>query len=116
MTSLKSLPAEVLTRIFLQLSAKDCLNLAKTCKFTNEISMIDLIWERKILDDFGINVKKVDFPGPSSRTFYKHILYKYGKLLGMWQAKSYGHRGGIFQVSLLPTRNYLPALWVIIYS
>ena len=99
MTSLTNLPAEVLIKIFHQLEVKACLNLAKTCKFTNEVSKIDQIWERKILNDFGINLQKVDYPGPSPWTFYKHILSEYGNFLGLWQATSYGHRGGIFQVS-----------------
>ena len=30
---------------------------------------------------------------------FPHILSKYGNFLGLWQATSYGHRGGIFQVS-----------------
>ena len=98
MTTLANLPPEVLTRIFLQLPAEDCVNLAKTCRFTNDISKIEFIWENKILIDFGIDVKKEDQPGPSPRAFYWQVLQKYGKLLGLWQATTYGHRGGLFQV------------------
>ena len=98
MTTLSSLPPEVLTRIFLKLPAKDCVNLAKTCRFTNDISKIEFIWENKIQTDFGIDVKKEEQSGPSTRAFYWQVLQKYGKLLGLWQATTYGHRGGLFQV------------------
>ena len=37
------MPAEVLTKIFIILSVEDCLNLAQTCKFMNDVSNIDLI-------------------------------------------------------------------------
>jgi len=97
MTTLTSLPAEVLTRIFLELPIIDCVNLAKAGRFLNEVSKIDLLWEKKIFRDFEINIKKVNCSGPSPRTFYSQILYKYGKLLGLWQVTSYGHRGGLFQ-------------------
>ena len=98
MTTLSSLPPEVLTRIFLKLPAEDCVNLAKTCRFTNDISKIEFIWENKIQIDFGIDVKKEEQSGPSPRAFYWQVLQKYGKLLGLWQATTYGHRGGLFQV------------------
>ena len=98
MTTLSNLPPEVLTRIFLQLPADDCVNLAKTCRFTNDTSKIEFIWENKILIDFGIDVKKENQSGPSPRAFYWQVLQKYGKLLGLWQATTYGHRGGLFQV------------------
>ena len=98
MTTLSSLPPEVLTRIFLKLPAKNCVNLAKTCRFTNDISKIEFIWENKIQTDFGIDVKKEEQSGPSPRAFYWQVLQKYGKLLGLWQATTYGHRGGLFQV------------------
>ena len=98
MTTLSSLPPEVLTRIFLKLPAKDCVNMAKTCRFTNDISKIEFIWEKKIQTDFGVDVKKEEQSGPSPRAFYWQVLQKYGKLLGLWQATTYGHRGGLFQV------------------
>ena len=98
MTALTSLPPEVLIRIFLQLPTEDCLNLAKTCRFINDTSKIEFIWEEKIYADFGIDVKKEDQSRPSPRAFYWQVLQKYGKLLGLWQATTYGHRGGLFQV------------------
>jgi hypothetical protein len=98
MTTLTNLPPEVLTRIFLQLPAEDCLNLSKTCRFINDTSKIEFIWENKIEIDFGIDVKKENQSGQSPRAFYWQVLQKYGKLLGLWQATSYGHRGGLFQV------------------
>ena len=98
MTTLSSLPPEVLTRIFLKLPAKDCVNMAKTCRFANDISKIEFIWENKIQTDFGVDVKKEEQSGPSPRAFYWQVLQKYGKLLGLWQATTYGHRGGLFQV------------------
>ena len=101
MASLINLPPEVLVRIFFQLPVKDCFNLAKTCRFTNQISKIELLWDNKILEDFGIDVKQAGSSGPSSRAFYRHVLSKYGKLLGLWQATTYGYYGGLFQVSIL---------------
>ena len=98
MATLTSLPPEVLTRIFLQLPAEDCLNLSKTCRFTNDTSKIEFIWEEKIYADFGIDVKKENQSPPSPGAFYWQVLQKYGKLLGLWQATTYGHRGGLFQV------------------
>ena len=101
MVSLTDIPPEVLLRIFLQLPAEDCFNLANTCKFTYQISKIEFLWDTKIREDYGINVKDAGSSGPSSRAFYRHVLSKYGKLLGIWQATTYGHYGGLFQVSVL---------------
>ena len=101
MVTLTDIPPEVLLRIFLQLPAEDCFNLANTCKFTYQISKIELLWDTKIQEDFGINVKEAGSSGPSSRAFYRHVLFKYGKLLGIWQATTYGYYGGLFQVSIL---------------
>ena len=72
--------------------------MAKTCRFTNETSKTKFIWERKIHVDFGIDVKKETPPELSPKAFYCQVLQKYGKLLGLWQATTYGHRGGLFQV------------------
>ena len=101
MVSLTDIPPEVILRIFLQLPAEDCFNLANTCKFTYQISKIEFLWDTKIREDYGINVKDAGSSGPSSRAFYRHVLSKYGKLLGIWQATTYGHYGGLFQVSIL---------------
>ena len=101
MVSLTDIPPEVLLRIFIQLPAEDCFNLANTCKFTHQISKIEVLWDTQIREDYRINVKVARSLGPSSRTFYRHVLSKYGKLLGIWQAKTYGHYGGLFQVSIL---------------
>ena len=100
MSSLTRLPPEVLMKFFLQLSVDDCLNLAKTCKITAEISKIDIIWEKKMFQDFGIDVKKANCSGPSARCFYQNVLYKYGNLLGLWQVSTLGHYGGLFQVCI----------------
>ena len=100
MVSLTDIPPEVLLRIFLQLPAEDCFNLANTCKFTYQISKIEFLWDTKIKENFGINVKEAGSAGPSSRAFYRHVLSKYGKLLGIWQATTYGYYGGLFQVSI----------------
>ena len=66
--------------------------------FIFETSKIEFIWENKIQIDFGIDVKKEEQSGPSPLAFYWQVLQKYGKLLGLWQATTYGHRGGLFQV------------------
>ena len=99
MITLIDLPAEVLTRIFLCVDVQDCLNLARTSRFLNEVSKSDFLWEKKICQDYKIDLKSVSCSGTSPRSFYRFILYKYGKMLGLWQATSYGHRGGLFQVS-----------------
>ena len=94
------MPPEVLTKIFILLPVEDCLNLAQTCTHINEVSNIDFIWENKMLEDFGIDVKTLNCQSrPSARIFYQKVLFKYGNLLGMWQVSSYGHHGGLFQVS-----------------
>ena len=116
MTSLTVLPPEVLTRIFLQLTPEDCLNFAKTCRLAYEISKIELIWEKKILEDFGIDVGKEKESGPSPRIFYWHVLKKYGKLLGLWQAQTYGHRGGLFQVKEILSSILLVTLKLVMRS
>ena len=109
MVSLTDIPPEVLLRIFIQLPVEDCFNLANTCKFTYQISKIEFLWDTKIKEDFGINVKEAGSLGPSSRAFYRHVLSKYGKLLGIWQATTYGYYGGLFQVS-----TYIAKLFLVI--
>ena len=103
MCSLDNLPPEVLIEIFLQLPVDDCLILSKTCKSLSEISNIDLLWEKKIFLDFGIKVdtKKIEHSFLSPKIFYRHILYKYGKLLGAWQLATFGHYGGLYQVNMI---------------
>ena len=102
MFSLVHLPPETLIRIFLQLSVDDCLNFAKTCKVINKASDIELLWVKKIRQDFGIsaNIYSGKYSSHSARNFYRHILYKYGKLLGLWQVTTYGPSGGLLQVGI----------------
>jgi len=99
MCSLNSLPPEVLIEIFLRLPVNDCLILSKTCKTMAEISNIDLLWEKKIYLDFGIKVdtKETVHLSSSPKIFYRHVLYKYGRLLGVWQLATFGHYGGLYQ-------------------
>ena len=103
MVSLVHLPPETLIRIFLQLPVDDCLNFAKTCKVINKASDIELLWVKKIHQDFKISVDIYSgkYSSHSARNFYRHILYKYGKLLGLWQVTTYGPSGGLLQVSIL---------------
>jgi hypothetical protein len=102
MVSLVHLPPETLIQIFLQLPVDDCLNFAKTCKVINKASDIDLLWAKKIRQDFKIsaNIYSGKYPSHSARNFYRHILYKYGKLLGLWQVTTFGPSGGLLQVSI----------------
>ena len=73
----------------------------QTCQIARHASKIDLIWEIKILQTFGIDVKKANSPGPSARVFYQKVLYNYGVLIGLWQATTFGLYGGLFQVSFM---------------
>ena len=97
--SFKDIPDSAWIKIYLYLPLKDCWNLAQTCQIARHASKIDLIWEIKILQTFGIDVKKVDSPGPSARVFYQKVLYNYGVLIGLWQVTTFGQYGGLFQVS-----------------
>jgi len=99
MVSLVHLPPETLIRIFLQLPVDDCLNFAKTCKVINKTSDIELLWVKKICQDFKISadIYSGKYSSHSARNFYRHILYKYGKLLGLWQVTTYGPSGGLLQ-------------------
>ena len=110
MVSLLHLPPETLIRIFLQLPVDDCLNFAKTCKVINKTSDIELLWVKKIRQDFKIsaNIYSGKYSSHSARNFYRHILYKYGKLLGLWQVTTYGPSGGLLQVSLYVLCIYVP--------
>ena len=105
--SVANLPPEILIPIFVHLPVKDGCQLSVTCKRLYEIFQIEFIWEKKILHDFRINVKtpkEQHSKAEKSVTafeFYKSILHKYGKLLGVWQRKSFGHYGSIFQVRML---------------
>ena len=102
MVSLVHLPLETLIRIFLQLPVDDCLNFAKTCKVINKASDIEILWVKKIHQDFkiSVNIYSEKYSSHSARNFYRHILYKYGKLLGLWQVTTYGPSGGLLQVSI----------------
>jgi len=98
------LPPEILIQIFIDLPIKDGVQLASACKNCYEVFQVEIIWETKILMEYGINVRrpkeikcKSEMP-VTAQDFYKHILYKYGQLLGTWQRKSFGYYGSIFQV------------------
>jgi len=99
MCSLSELPPEILIEIFLHLPVTDCLILSKTCKTMSQVSTIDLFWEKKIYHDFGIQlgIKKTPQLSISPKMFYRYVLHKYGRLLGLWQLATFGHYGGLYQ-------------------
>ena len=105
MCCLLNLPPEVLIEVFLRLPIKDCLKLAKTCKAMAEIANIDIFWEKKMRLDFHIKVdqnkSRDSCTASKAKHFYRNILHKYGKLLGVWQLSTFGHYGGLYQVNLL---------------
>ena len=101
MSTLEYLPPEVLLKIFHYLPIRDILKTSQTCKAFNIILNADIFWEKKTLFDYNIrlNVIKNDESGFSPKDFFSKIIYPYAKLIGLWQVSSYGHYGGIFQVS-----------------
>ena len=102
--NLATLPAEILIPIFVQLPAKDGFNLSLSCKRLHEIFQHEMIWEKKIILNHGINVKRPKEEmlkheiGITAANFYKFVLYKFGHLLGVWQRTNFGHYGAIYQV------------------
>ena len=103
MTNLIDLPPEVLMKIFLDVSIDDVLCLAQTCKAVHEICDIPSFWDKKIEKDFKIKVKRDDTEifaegKIPAKEFYKHMLYEYGSMIGLWQAASISNYGSIFQV------------------
>lgn len=99
MSSLANLPPEILISIYNHLSVKDILSCAKCCRSLNEISQINSVWEIKIHQDFGIRFKTdAERSDATPKLFYQHVLYKYGKLLGLWQKVTEGHYGKLLQV------------------
>ena len=116
MTNITDLPPEVVIKIFLYLPLKDCLRFSRVCKDFSEIGNTDLVWEKRIAQDFRVTIKKKDEgltesfdsePEITSKLFYRHVLFKYGKLLGLWQNVTNGHYGGLFQVI---SRTHLSAI------
>ena len=57
MQGLVFLPPETLIKIILFLSAKDILSFAKCCTTIAEITKLDIIWEKKSQQDFGVKSK-----------------------------------------------------------
>ena len=52
-SNLTSLPPEILISIFHNLSVRDGCQLSACCKQLYEIFQVELIWEQKILKDYG---------------------------------------------------------------
>ena len=97
MASLDRLPPEVLVKIFLHLPIKDIFNLSRSCKSCANIGQINLFWEQKIFKDFGIIVKN-NVNNHDAKTFYQHVLYKFGHHLGLWQRTNFQYHGSLFQL------------------
>lgn len=52
-SNLTSLPPEILMSIFHNLPVRDGCQLSACCKQLYEIFQVELIWEQKILKDYG---------------------------------------------------------------
>ena len=100
MVELSDLPPEILIRIFCNLPVKDILSLACTCLKFKDISTDNFVWEEKIYQDYRLKTKKCpDAEGDlSPQNFYRFILHKYGKHLGLWKSATSGHYSALFQV------------------
>ncbi len=110
---LLAFPPEILTLIFAELPVATIASLAQTCSVLYELSRDNHIWEQKILRDFKIDIvkDKTNQSDPSEGdqgdqeafqtpyNFYRWILFKYGKSIGLWQRQTLGFYGSLVQVS-----------------
>lgn len=101
--TLEDLPAEILTKIFGLLKVNEALKLSQTCKRLNLITQGEFYWQDLIRTTYGIDLRQatVNDKNVSSHIFFKEVLYRFGKFLGLWQRQTLGHYGALVQVILI---------------
>ncbi|XP_046630588.1 F-box only protein 31-like [Daphnia pulicaria] len=92
-----SLPHEVLEAIISLLTPLDIISLSSTCKFFHELMLSDKVWVTSCYTKFGIKLRA---SGGFAQKFYKKVLHKYGKFLGLWNRHADCY-GGLLHIKYL---------------
>ena len=99
--TLEALPAEILTRIFGLLKVNEALKLSETCKRLSLITQGEFYWQDLIRTTYGIDLRHATTVSDRSvpcHIFFKEVLYRFGRFLGLWQRQTLGHYGALVQV------------------
>ena len=101
--TLVDLPTEIHEKIFGFLTVHEALKLSQTCKRLSLITQGEFFWQRLIKRDYGIDLRQdaASDRSVSSQLFFKKVLYRFGKFIGLWQRQTLGHYGALIQVLTL---------------
>lgn len=90
------LPSEVLLNILSFLNPLDLCSVRSINLFCKDLCDKESVWISKAKSDYKIKLKvEASF---SPRTFYQHVLHKYGPMLGLWQRQNLKFYSGILRV------------------
>ena len=95
---LDQLPPEILHHVATFLSPEDICNLRITSHFFLNVCDSEAIWCWFCKHQYGLSWSKTD--SVSQRIYYQNFLYKYGKLIGLWQRQNVKYYSDLVCVSL----------------
>ena len=92
------LPTELQLMIMCRLSLGTLCACTQVCSELNLLAEDEEIWTSLARRDFGVRLPaaSADF---SPKLFYRDVLHKYRRLLGLWQRRNLKHYGSLLRVS-----------------
>lgn len=95
------LPVELQLMVLCRASLPTVGACARTCSRLANLCQEEELWARLAARDYGMDRRLLppasqDF---SPRLFYRDVLHKYRRLLGLWQRHNLKHYGGLLRVS-----------------
>ena len=95
MTTILSLPPELLETICDFLEPNDLKNVGLTCKTIYDVISLDTLWRNFVSRKYQIEPDQ--YPASTARAFYQRILHPYGPILGLW-IMEFNQFGGLLRV------------------
>ena len=111
-SSLLNLPPEMIVSIFCHLPAPAICSLRSCCSLLRALSDHPHVWIARCIhslslrnsdfhsrakEDYGARLGAGSFP----REVYQRLLYRYGRLCGLWQRTDLSPYGGVLKVDII---------------
>nr|XP_034317271.1 F-box only protein 31-like [Crassostrea gigas] len=95
MTTILSLPPELLTRILDYVYDSDLPSVYLSCKTLRNVVYIHSVWQRKCKQEY--NFKSIEGWNVNYCILYNKVLRRYGDLVGFWR-RDFQYYGGLLQI------------------